>query len=124
MSYNEQILKIAFLPTENKSYTDTLTMKSDVFADDITLDITGDASISDYDVKDNIGLTWDMISFLFFGVYDKILEIWQANKHITDTQKKAATPPVGTPLFIPVLDDSEKAAIKNQSTNIVPPWKR
>jgi hypothetical protein len=128
-NYNEYALKVAFLPNENKSYSDELLLESDIFEDwfsnhSLTVYLYGQAIVSNYDVKDNIGLTWDMISFLFFGDYSKILEIWQSNKHISGTQKKAFTPPVGTPLYIPLLTDEEKIELKNENDNLLPPWKR
>lgn len=128
-NYNERELKISFLPTENKSYSDTLYLTSDVLTDwfgdsYFTVYLYGQAIVANYDIKDNIGLTWDMISFLFFGDYSKILEIWQSNKHISDTQKKAFTPVVGTPLYIPILSNEEKAELKNENDNLLPPWKR
>jgi len=124
MAYNERIVNISYIPTENVVLSDTLTLESEVFASDITLDISGEAVLSSFDIKDNIGMTWDMISFLMFSTYDKILEIWQSNKHLTSDHKKAFTPDPGTPLFIPVLDAQDKAEIKNTSTSILPPWKR
>jgi hypothetical protein len=128
-NYNEYSLKISFLPTENKNYDDELLLESDIFEDffenySLTIYVYGEAIVSNYDVKDNIGLTWDMISFLFFGDYSKILEIWQSNKHISDTQKKAFTPAIGTPLYVPRLTAEEKTELKNENDNLLPPWKR
>jgi len=124
MSYNERTVNIIFRPFETKDYTDTITLESEVFAADMSLYFTGTGILTNYEVQDNNGSTWDILSFLFFSTYDKILEIWQTNKHLSDTEKKSFCTTSGATLLIPVLDEQEKAEIKNASTNLTPPWKR
>ena len=65
-----------------------------------------------YDYELTASKRWDQLSMEFFGTYDRILDLMDANPHISLADKKALYLPIGTKILLPTEEiESESSAI-------------
>ena len=65
-----------------------------------------------YDYELSASKRWDQLSMEIFGTYDKILDLMDANPHISLEDKKALYLPIGTKILLPVEETiTESSAI-------------
>ena len=73
-------------------------------------------TIDVYDYELPAARRWDQISMDFYGTYDRILDLMDANPHISLEAKKALYLPIGTQLIIPrEFDGVETSTISAKS---------
>jgi hypothetical protein len=121
---NQRQLTVIFRPQENKTYSGDVENASDVFLSDIDLAVSGEGFFDTYDVIAQGGETWDLLSYLFYNRQDKLLKIWQENKHLNDTDKRNFAVFGDTVFFKKNLTEEEKAEGANSEQNLLPPWKQ
>lgn len=121
---NQREFTVVFRPSENKTYSGDIENASEVFLADVDLAVSGEGYLDTYDIIAQGGETWDFLSYLFHGRQDKMLKIWQENKHLSDADKRNFAVLGGTVFLKNKLTDEEKSEGQNAEQIILPPWKQ
>ena len=121
---NQRELTVVFRPQENKTYSGNIENASDVFLSDFDMAVSGEGFLDTYDILAQGGESWDFFTYLVFGRQDKLLKIWQENKHLTDADKRNFSVFGDSVFFKNDLTDEEKSEGQNAEQKILPPWKQ
>ena len=121
---NQREINFVFRPVENKAYSGNIAESSLVLLSALSFPVSGEGFLDSYDVLAQGGETWDLFCYLLHSRQDKLLKIWQENKHLSDADKRNFSVLGNTPFFHKKLTDEEKSEGVNAKTNNVPPWKQ